>query len=101
MLYAYKSVAGAIFGGDYKELNGNITFALTGSMFAKGTKQGATIGSGGKIDTNVSYTPNNWVANDDSCLYLYLTGIQRHALSCNLCFIYYGIFRANFRLLNL
>ena len=45
-LYAYKSSAGALFGGDGKELNGNITFALTGSMFAKGTKQGAVIGSG-------------------------------------------------------
>ena len=45
-LYFYKSAQGAGFGGSSAELNGDITFAMTGTLFAKGTKQGALIGSG-------------------------------------------------------
>jgi hypothetical protein len=54
--YLYKSTGGAGIGGTYGltdaggktvgEVNGNITFAMTGTMFAKGTKQGALIGAG-------------------------------------------------------
>ena len=45
-LYAFKHNSGALIGGDNKELNGDITFAMEGSLFGKGSKQGAVIGSG-------------------------------------------------------
>ncbi len=45
-LYLYKTSGGAGIGGDKGEMNGEITFAMTGSAFIKGTKQGAVIGAG-------------------------------------------------------
>ena len=44
-LYLYKSAQGSGIGGSSKELNGDITFAVT-KLFAKGSKQGALIGAG-------------------------------------------------------
>ena len=46
ILYFYKSAQGSGVGGNSGELNGDITFAMTGSAFMKGTKQGALIGAG-------------------------------------------------------
>ena len=45
-LYLYKTSGGAGIGGSMNEMNGEITFAMTGSAFIKGTKQGAVIGAG-------------------------------------------------------
>lgn len=45
-LYLYKTSGGAGIGGNKGEMNGDITFAMTGSAFIKGTKQGAVIGAG-------------------------------------------------------
>ena len=45
-LYLYKQSGGAGIGGNKGEMNGDITFAMTGSAFIKGTKQGAVIGAG-------------------------------------------------------
>ena len=45
-LYFYKSAQGSGIGGDSGQLNGDITFEMTGSAFMKGTKQGALIGAG-------------------------------------------------------
>ena len=45
-LYQYNCTQGAGFGGDTGEMNGDIAFALTGSAFVKGTRQGAVIGAG-------------------------------------------------------
>ncbi|MCD7981929.1 MAG: hypothetical protein LUF32_06400, partial [Clostridiales bacterium] len=46
VLYLYKSSQGAGVGGNSAEMNGEITFAMTGSAFMKGTRQGAVIGAG-------------------------------------------------------
>ncbi|MBQ1351522.1 MAG: hypothetical protein IIY71_02245, partial [Oscillospiraceae bacterium] len=45
-LYFYKQAQGSGIGGNTGELNGDITFDMTGMLFAKGTKQGALIGAG-------------------------------------------------------
>ncbi|MCD7947239.1 MAG: hypothetical protein LUG13_02920 [Oscillospiraceae bacterium] len=45
-LYMYKYEQGAGIGGDSGELNGDITFAMTGEGYIKGSKQGAVIGAG-------------------------------------------------------
>ena len=45
-LYLYKQSGGAGIGGNKNEMNGDITFAMTGAAFIKGTKQGAVIGAG-------------------------------------------------------
>ena len=55
-LYAFKHTAGTVFGGDNAEYNGDITFDMEGSLFAKGSKQGAVIGSGASASTS-SGTP--------------------------------------------
>ena len=44
-LYLYKTSGGAGIGGNNMEMNGAVTFAMTGSAFLKGTKQGAVIGA--------------------------------------------------------
>lgn len=44
--YQYNCTQGAGIGGNTREMNGDITFALTGSAFIKGTRQGAVIGAG-------------------------------------------------------
>ena len=45
-LYSFKSSGGTNIGGNTGELNGDITFDLSGKVFLKGTKQGAVIGAG-------------------------------------------------------
>ena len=44
--YQYNCTQGAGIGGNTGEMNGDITFAMTGSAFIKGTRQGAVIGAG-------------------------------------------------------
>lgn len=45
-LYLYKTSGGSGIGGNKGEMNGTIVFAMTGTAFIKGTKQGAVIGVG-------------------------------------------------------
>ena len=44
--YQYNCTQGAGIGGNTGEMNGDIIFAMTGSAFIKGTRQGAVIGAG-------------------------------------------------------
>ncbi len=56
--YLYKKSSGACIGGAFSELNGNIVFNMDGSLFAKGTKQGAVIGAGAEASSTTE-TPGS------------------------------------------
>ena len=56
-LYSFKHNSGALIGGDNAELNGEITLAMEGEMYLKGSKQGAVIGSGGNYNSTAEASP--------------------------------------------
>ena len=64
-LYFYKSAQGSGIGGSTGELNGDITFSMTGAAFLKGTKQGALVGAGSN-SKNVEGVPGKIVFESGS-----------------------------------